>query len=184
MLSHGCVFPDALARCERSDLLLDFPDLHLRTVEKDRQGGLMLEVESSDPVTGCPGCGVVATGHGRVVGEVIDAPWAGRAVRIRRRKPRWICREEVCSVVSFVEQDPAVCVPRGLLSTGAIRRAIDLLRFEGLTIQGLNRQLGTTWNTVWSQVQPLLTAAANDPVYRFRMLRITGGLGASSHTQL
>ena len=87
MLSHGCVFPDAL--CERSDLLLDFPDLHLRTVEKDRQGGLMLEVESSDPVTGCPGCGVVATGHGRVMGEVIDAPWAGRAVRIRRRKPRW-----------------------------------------------------------------------------------------------
>src|SRR5699024_2511199 len=120
MLSHGCVFPDALARCERSDLLLDFPDLHLRTVEKDRQGGLRLEVESSDPVTGCPGCGVVATGHGRVMGEVIDAPWAGRAVRIRRRKPRWICREEVCSVVSFVEQDPAVCVPRGLLSTGAI----------------------------------------------------------------
>src|SRR5699024_4441438 len=119
-----------------------------------------------------------------VMGEVIDAPWAGRAVRIRRRKPRWICREEVCSVVSFVEQDPAVCVPRGLLSTGAIRRAMDLLRFEGLTIQGLNRQLGTTWNTVWSQVQPLLTAAANDPVYRFRMFRITGGLGASSHTQL
>ena len=24
----------------------------------------------------------------------------------------------------------AVCVPRGLLSTGAIRRAIDLLRFD------------------------------------------------------
>ncbi|MCT1436908.1 hypothetical protein M3G55_06435 [Brachybacterium paraconglomeratum] len=45
--------------------------------------------------------------------ELIDAPWAGRAVRIRWRKRRWICREDLCEVASFVEQDPAVCAPRG-----------------------------------------------------------------------
>src|SRR5690625_1267711 len=105
MLNHSCVCPDALDRCDRCDLLLDFPGLHLVTVTMGRRSGLVLEVESCDPVTGCPGCGVLATGHGRVMVELIDAPWAGRAVRIRWRKRRWVCRE----VVSFVEQDPAVC---------------------------------------------------------------------------
>ncbi|WP_407643931.1 transposase family protein [Enemella dayhoffiae] len=56
--------------------------------------------------------------------EIIDAPWAGRPVRIRWRKRRWICLEDVCAVVSFVEQNPQVCAPRGLLSTRAIRWAI------------------------------------------------------------
>lgn len=173
MLNHSCVCPDALDRCDRCDLLLDFPGFHLLAVTKDRLGGLLLEVESCDPVTGCRGCGVVATGHGRVMVELIDAPWAGRPVRFRWRKRRWICREDLCEVVSFVEQDPGVCAPRGLLTTRAIRWAIGLLRFEGATIQGLARQLGTTWNTVWSQVQPLLTLAADDPV-RFTGVQVLG----------
>ena len=40
--------------------------------------------------------------------EMIDAPWAGRPVRIRWRKRRWICLEDVCAVVSFIEQAPQV----------------------------------------------------------------------------
>ena len=77
MLNHSCVCPDALDRCDRCDLLLDFPGLHLVSVTQ-APSGLVLEVESCVPVQGCPGCGVIATGHGRVVVEVIDAPWAGR----------------------------------------------------------------------------------------------------------
>ena len=140
MLNHSCVCPDALDRCDRCDLLLDFPGLHLVSVTQ-APSGLVLEVESCVPVQGCPGCGVIATGHGRVVVEVIDAPWAGRPVRVRWRKRRWICHEDVCAVVSFVEQDPEVCAPRGLLSTRAIRWSIGQLRREGATIQGLARQL-------------------------------------------
>ena len=121
MPSHSCVCPDALDRC---DVLLDFPSLHLVAVTQ-APTGLVLEVESCDPVTGCPGCGVIATGHGRVMVEMIDAPWAGRPVRIR-----W--------------------------ASGQVRA-------EGATIQGLARQLGTTWNTLWSQVQPVLAQAAGDP---------------------
>ena len=138
MPNHSCVCPDALDRCDRCDVLLDFPRLHLVAVTQ-APSGLVLEVESCDPVAGCPGCGVIATGHGRVMVEMIDAPWAGRPVRIRWRKRRWICLEGVCAVVSFVEQDPEVCAPRGLLSTRAIRWAIGQLRREGATIQGLAR---------------------------------------------
>ncbi|MFC5318251.1 ISL3 family transposase [Brachybacterium alimentarium] len=172
MLNHSCVCPAALDRCDRCDLLLDFPGLHLVAVSKAR-AGLVLEVESCDPVTGCPGCGVIATGHGRIVVEVLDAPWAGRPVRIRWRKRRWVCLEDVCEVATFLEQDPEVCAPRGLLSTRAIRWAIGQLRREGATIQGLARQLGTTWNTLWSQVQPVLTRAAEDPS-RFEGVQVLG----------
>src|SRR5699024_11792950 len=87
MHNHSCVCPDALDRCARCDVLLDFPRLHLVAVTQ-APSGLVLEVESCDPVAGCPGCGVIVTGHGRVMVEMIDAPWAGRPVRRRGRRRR------------------------------------------------------------------------------------------------
>lgn len=168
-----CACPAALDRCTRCDLLLGLAGFHLLAVTDGGGAGLVLEVESCDPVTGCPGCAVIATGHGRIMVEMIDAPWAGRPVRIRWRKRRWICRETVCPVVSFLEQDPAISAPRGLLTARAIRWAISLLRRESATIQGLARQLGTTWNTLWSQVEPVLARAANDPA-RFEYVQVLG----------
>lgn len=57
--------------------------------------------------------------------------------------------------------------------TRAIRWAIGLLLYEGAMIHGLARQLGTTWNTVWSQVQPLLARVANDSA-RFENVQVLG----------
>lgn len=76
MPNHSCVCPAALDRCDRCDVLLDLPGLHLLAVTQ-APSGLVLEMESCVPVQGCPGCGVIATGHGRVGVEVNDAPWAG-----------------------------------------------------------------------------------------------------------
>ena len=45
---------------------------------------LVLDVESCNQLAGCPGCGVIAQGHGRMVVEVIDAPWAGVPARFRQ----------------------------------------------------------------------------------------------------
>jgi len=50
---------------------------------------LVLDVESCNQLVGCPGCGVIAQGHGRVVVEVIDAPWAGVPVRMRCAARAW-----------------------------------------------------------------------------------------------
>ncbi|MFD3801473.1 helix-turn-helix domain-containing protein [Kocuria palustris] len=65
------------------------------------------------------------------------------------------------------------CAARARLSTRAIRWAIGQLRREGATIQGLARQLGTTWNTLWTQIQPVLTQAASDPS-RFEDVQVLG----------
>ena len=65
---------------------------------------LVLDVESCNQLVGCPGCGVIAQGHGCVVVEVIDAPWVGVPARIRWHKRRWICRERACQIATFIEQ--------------------------------------------------------------------------------
>ena len=86
-------------------------------------GALVLDVESCNQLVGCPGCGVIAQGHGRMVMEVIDAPWAGVPARIRWHKRRWICREHACQTVTFLEHDERMCAPRARLGVRAIRWA-------------------------------------------------------------
>ena len=73
MLNHSCVCPDALDRCDRCDVLIDFPGLHLVAVTQ-APSGLVLEVESCDPVAGCPGCGVIATSQ-------LFLPWGGGRIK-------------------------------------------------------------------------------------------------------
>ena len=172
-MSHPtCCCSVSLNRCDRCDLLVGLEGFHLVAAAR-REYGLMLDIESCDRRAGCPGCGVIAQGHGRVVVEVIDAPWAGVPVRIRWFKRRWICRETTCQIATFSEQNHSMCAPRARLGVRAIRWAIRQLRFAGATILGLARQLGTTWNTVWSHIKPCLQAASDDPA-RFTGIRVLG----------
>ena len=172
-MSHPtCCCSVSLDRCDRCDLLVGLEGFHLMSVTRT-PGALVLDVESCNQLAGCPGCGVIAQGHGRVVVEVIDAPWAGVPARIRWHKRRWICREHACQTVTFLEHDERVCAPRARLGARAIRWAIRQLRFEGATIAGLARQLATTWNTVWSHIKPCLQAASDDPA-RFAGVRVLG----------
>ena len=172
-MSHPtCCCCASLDRCDRCDLLVGLEGFHLMSVART-PGALVLDVESCNQLAGCPGCGVIAQGHGRMVVEVIDAPWAGIPTRIRWFKRRWICRETTCQTVTFLEHDERVCAPRARLGARAIRWAIRQLRFEGATIAGLARQLATTWNTVWSHIKPCLQAASDDPA-RFAGVRVLG----------
>ena len=66
----------------------------LATSEEDGECFVLLEPRNSR--TGCPSCGVIATGHGRSVVQVRDLPMGGRPVRLVWRKRRWICEEHDC----------------------------------------------------------------------------------------
>ena len=123
-MSHPTCCCVSLDRCDRCDLLVGLEGFHLIAAAR-RECGLVLDIESCDRCAGCPGCGVVAHGHGRVVVEVIDAPWAGVPVRIRWHKRRWICREHTYQIATFIEQNPLNVCPRALLGTRAIRWAVD-----------------------------------------------------------
>jgi transposase len=163
--------------CDRCDLLLGLEGLRVVAVDRDNGddggGALTVTVESAPGVMGCRTCGVVARGHGRLEVRLVDAPAMGRPVRICWRKRRWICPEPTCPVTTFIEQDERVAAPRAKLTTRACRWAIDQLRREHASVNGLRRQLGTGWRTVWESIRPLLAAADADPA-RFTGVEMLG----------
>ena len=60
---HGSAGDDY---CDRCDLLVDLPGLHVIGVQHDTdQDCLVVTVESPPGPVGCPTCAVVAVGHGR-----------------------------------------------------------------------------------------------------------------------
>jgi transposase len=157
----ACPCPDP-DYCERADRLLGLSGLHvIEVVENDRR--LVVVVESAPGPGGCPGCGVVALSRGRREVRLVDAPCFGRPVELRWRKRIRACAEPACPVGAFTEQDQRVARPRALLTTRACWWAVAQVRREHASIAGLARRLGTTWNTVWHAIKPLLEAMADDP---------------------
>jgi transposase len=159
--------------CDRCDLLVGLNSLHVTAVERDDGGGLTVTVESAAAPMGCRSCGVVAHAHGRVEVWLVDAPAMGRPVRIRWLKRRWLCSDPGCPVRSFVEQDEQIAAPRARLTTRACWWAIEQIRREHASVNGIRRQLGTGWRTVWEAILPLLEAADAD-ASRFTGVAILG----------
>lgn len=159
--------------CDRCDLLVGLDGLRVIAVEGRGRDALTVTVESPPHPIGCPGCGVLAVGHGRVSVPLIDAPAMGRPVRILWRKRRWRCLEPACQVVTFLEQDDTIAAPRAKLTRRASWWAIEQIRREHASVNGVRRQLGTGWRTVWAAIRPLLEAAEQDPA-RFDGVAVLG----------
>ncbi|MHB1010657.1 MAG: ISL3 family transposase [Cellulomonas sp.] len=161
-MSHatGCAGAPTTDPCSRCDLLLGLDDVHVEAVER---GPTSLTVTVSTPwqLMGCPVCGVVAVGRGRRLRRLHDVPGAV-PVTIRWRQRTWRCPDAGCGVGVFVEQLPTLVRSRGSLTDRAVTWAIGQLRREHATIQGLSRQLGTTWKTLWRAVAPRLADLAED----------------------
>lgn len=149
------------AYCDNCDLLLGLDGLHVLAVER-APDLLTVTLESAPTRVGCPGCGVIAESHGRRVVRLVDAPCFTTPVVLIWRKRRYRCREALCETGTFTEQDPDLARPRGLLTTRAARWAIGQIRREHASVQGVARQLGTAWRTVWAASKPILDAAAAD----------------------
>jgi hypothetical protein len=72
-----------------------------------------------------------------------------------------------------VEQDERIASPRAVLTTRACRWAIEQIRREHASVNGVRRQLGAGWRTVWESIRPILAAAADDES-RFEGVTILG----------
>jgi len=142
-------------------LLVGLEGLHVVSVAEDSKW-LVVTVESAPARTACPACGVIAESHGRREVTLMDTPCFGRPVRLMWRKRTWCCADPDCAVGSFTERDERVADPRALLTTRACWWAVRQIRREHVRIAGLARQLGTTWNTLWRSIRPLLEAMAAD----------------------
>lgn len=123
---------------------------------------LRVVVESPPGPMGCRSCGVIVCSRGRRDVHLVDVPCFGRPVELVWRKRTWRCGELSCPARSLTEQHDDLAPPRALLSVRACWWAIGQLRREHASIAGLARQLGTTWNTVWRSIKPLLEQLAAD----------------------
>ena len=160
------------SHCSRCDLLVGLDDVHVLDA---RLRGEHLEVcvESEPGPVGCPDCGAVGTGHGRQLVRLVDIPSFGRPVTILWRKRRFVCPGAACERRTFVEELPSLAWPRHATTTRVVDWAVQQLRRENATINGLARQLGTAWQTVWTPVRAALQALADDPA-RFDGVRTLG----------
>lgn len=148
--------------CARADEMFNAPGLHVLDVVHDRQGRLVVSVESDEVLTGCRSCGVVAVGHGRRVHRAHDAPAFGTSVLIRWRKRVWRCPDPGCPVGTFSESHDLIA-PRAKLTTRAITWATDALAHDDTTVAALARHLGVDWHTCWDAIEAEAIRRLADP---------------------
>ena len=123
----------------------------------------MITVETTPAVEGCRTCGLVAHGHGRQERILHDIPAFGAPVRLIWRRRRWVCPEPSCPGATIGEEVPDLVEGGARLTTRAVWCAISQLRYEHGTVEGLSRQLGVDWHTLWNHVRAKLTDMAADP---------------------
>ena len=157
-MSHPtCCCSVSLGRCDRCDLLVGLEGFHLMSVARTPDA-LVLDVESCNQLAGCPGCGVIAQGHGRVVVEVIDAPWAGIPTRFR-----WHNTAMDVPRTRLPDGDIPGAQREGVCSPGAFGCAGDPLGDPTVALRGSHhRRIGsTTGNHVEYRVVPHQAVSAS-----------------------
>jgi transposase len=148
--------------CARADAIFDVVGMHVLDVEVDGMQRLVLTVESGQLQAACPGCGVMAVGHGRRVRVLHDAPCFGRVTRVRWLVRVWRCREPACPAGTFSEAHD-LAPPRMTLTVRAVRWATDALSYDDTTVSALARHLGVDWHTVWDAIEVEAKARTKDP---------------------
>jgi transposase len=148
--------------CARADAIFDVVGMHVLDVEVDDLQRLVLTVESGQLAAACPGCGVMAIGHGRRVRVLHDAPSFGRVTLVRWLVRVWRCREPACPAGTFSETHD-LAPPRMALTVRAVRWATDALSCDDTTVSALARHLGVDWHTAWDAIEVEAMARTKDP---------------------
>ena len=139
-------------------------------------GEVELMVETTETVTGCPRCGVVAEAHGRRRVSVRDLPIAGRPTVLVWAKRLWRCPEPACIQRTWAEMSPVIRA-RAVLTERARQWAMRRVGAHGETVASMARQLGVGWHTVMRAVRYYGAPLVEDPA------RLAGvsGLGVDEH---
>jgi transposase len=122
-------------------------------------GELEVLVETTQTVTGCRRCGVLAAAHGRREHLVRDIPSAGRPVLLVWSKRLWRCAEPLCPVRTWSETHPQVRA-RATLTERARQWAARRVGQHAETVTAVAKDLGVGWGTVmravWEYGAPLI----------------------------
>ena len=146
--------------------MFNLPGVHVideawRSLGQRERDRLVLTIETHPDPAGCPGCGVLATGHGRRVRHLHDIPAFGAPVELVWRSRRYRCMEPACEIGGFSEETE-LAVSRAKLTARAAWWAISAIAADTASVAAVARRLGVDWHTLWDAIEPLLTELAND----------------------
>ncbi len=136
--------------CARVDTLFNHDGVHVIDVGWRRRGAvdrLVLTVETHPSPVACPGCGVVAIGHGRRIRRLHDIPAFGAPVELVWRSRRYRCAEPLCPGGSFTEESQ-LGSPGALLTIRAAWWALGAIQRDTASVASLARRLGVDWHTL------------------------------------
>jgi transposase len=126
-------------------------------------GEVELLVESVADVAWCPGCGVVATAHGRREHLVRDVPVGGRPVAVMWAKRVWRCDEPACARRTWSETTTAIRA-RASLTGRAAAWVTDQVGRLGRTVAAVRRDIGVGgWATIMRAVRVVGQPLVDDP---------------------
>lgn len=149
---------DAIRMCE---LLVGLPEVRILGVTEGPS--LLVEIETTAVLAGCPVCGSIAIGKGRRVVELVDLPAFGRSTRLRWRKRRWRCAEPECPQQSWTEEDRRIAASRMAMTDRAGRWATLEVGRSGRSVNEVAMALGCDWHTVNDAVVAYGSALVDHP---------------------
>jgi transposase len=135
----------------------------------EQDGEFEYAVETTETVTGCPVCGVVARLHDRRRTDVRDLPAGGRPVTLVWIKRVWRCREPTCAKQTWTETNPAIR-PRASLTERARREACRRVGEDGDTVAKVAAGFGVGWQAIMNAVIEYGGPLVEDPA---RLIGVT-----------
>ncbi len=142
-------------------VMLGLPGFVLLAVS-DLDSEIEYAIETSEVMTGCPTCGVLARLHDRRRSDVRDLPAAGRAVTLVWIKRIWRCMESDCVRQTWTETCEAIR-PRASMTERARREACRRVGEDGDTVARVAAQYGCGWQAIMAAVIEYGTPLVDDP---------------------
>lgn len=150
MRRNGTALPAAASQADTAAVALGLPRFVVLAAG-EYAGELELLVETTESVTGCPRCGVVATLHDRKPRWVRDLPCGGRPVVLVWLKRVWRCEVGRCPQQTWSERSEAIR-PRSVLTERARAECARRVGQDAAAVSQLAADLGVGWGTVMRAV--------------------------------
>jgi transposase len=128
----------------------------------EHDGEFEYAIETTETMTGCPDCGVVATLHDRRRVDVRDLPAAGRAVTLVWIKRVWRCREPECLRQPWTETSGHIRA-RASMTERARGEACRRVGEDGETVARVAAQYGVGCQAIMNAVREYGAPLVDDP---------------------